>query len=282
MAEQVQEGGAPVVTPLSELVDKPRLSDQPAAATPEPATPALQETPAPTPQPRNDERPKYVSLDEHLDLREKKRRAEEERDRYRKAWDEHQRKLAEEQDNDPAPDMFRDPDGYNAWLDRQLNRRAEKIARQHVEPIVQQVSTQTLRLSELTAERALGPERWKALNDWIPKQGQQFMDWCMSQPDPYHAAWEQYRTRTTFERLGNDDIESYEKKLREKIMAELKGPVDDPDNDIDEPPARTPPNNAPRSFAASRSAQPRDQEGRWAGPKPLSEIDREKHQRKKR
>lgn len=274
---EVQESGAPAVTPQSEFVDKPRLSDQP-AATPEPA----QSPPPPPPAaPADDDKRFRGLLNETLSEREKRQAVERERDQYKKAWEEHQRKLAAEQDNDPAPDMFRDPDGYNAWLDRQLNRRAETIARQHVAPIMEQVSDTTLRLSALQAEKHLGEQRWKALNEWIPKQGQQFNDWCMSQPDPYWAAWEQYRQRTTFERLGNDDIDTLIEREVAKRLAEKQGPADPPDKDIDEPLAHSTP-NAPRSFAAARSAQPRDEGGRWAGPKPLAEIEREKQQRKKR
>jgi len=275
---ETEDGAPPAVTPISEFVDKPRLSDPP-AATPEPATPDPVKA-TPTPAPADDGDKRFAGLlRETLDEREKRQKAEKERDQYKTAWDTQQRKLQAEQDNDPAPDMFRDPNGYNEWLDRQLNRRAEAIAKQHVQPIMQTVSQQTLALSEMRAEKALGPDRWKALNDWIPKQDQKFVDWCMAQPDPYHAAWEQYRQRTTFERLGNDDIDTLIEKEVAKRLAEAKGPVDDPDNDIDEP-SQAHRQQAPKSFAAARSAQPRDQEGRWAGPKPLAEIDREKHQRK--
>lgn len=281
MAEEDKSSGAlETQTPLSEIVDKPKLTD---------AAPAVvQDKPEPQPKPERKQKSAvpegYVPLSEVLDTRDKYKAAAEERDRYKRAWDEHQRKLAADQDKDPPPDMFKDPQGYGAWVERQIGKQAEAIAKKQVEPIMAQVSESQLRLSEMTAERHLGEARFKALNEWITKQGPQFNDWCTSQPDPYWAAWQEYRKRTTFERLGNDDLETYVENEVKRRMALNTQPAqpnfeeDDPDLDADRP--ATP---APRSFAGSRSSDPtRDQAGRFTGPRPLGELVREKDQRKRR
>lgn len=286
MTEEAKEDGAlapaePQHTPLSEIVDKPKLAEAPAIVdTPEP-----RQKREPKPEAKPDDEARFRGLlNETLSEREKRQAAERERDQYRNAWTEHQRRLAAEADKDPAPDMFKDPKAYEAWTDRQIRKQAEAIAKQQVQPIMAQVSEQTFVLSEMRAEKALGPERWARLNEWIKQQNPEFHSWAATQPDPYWAAYEQYRQRTTFERLGNDDLETYEAKLRAKILAEMKGPIDPPDDDdFDHNPAPQQSRNAPRSFAASRDAKPdRDQGGRFTGPKPLGELVREKDQRKKR
>lgn len=276
MSEEVKGAEAPaegVVTPISEIVDKPRHTDQAPAPDPRREKPKAE-------KPDEDARFRGL-LNETLSEREKRQAVERERDQYKRAWEEHQRKLATEQEKDPAPDMFKDPNAYNAWIDRQLNKRAEDIARQHVQPIMSQVSDANLRLSEMQAEKNLGPERFGKLNEWIKAQGEQFGAWALSQPDPYWAAYQQYRQRTTFERLGDDDLETYEQKLRAKILAEMQGPIDAADDDIEDPPPQR--QRAPQSFANSRSAAPeRDTGGRFTGPRPLGELVREKDQKRKR
>ncbi len=283
MAEEEKDGALapaePVHTPLSEIVDKPRIS--------EPSAKAITDEPRPEPRQKREKPDKpaipegYVPLREVLDTRDRAKKAEEEAARYRAWIEDQQRKLAVEQEKDPAPDMFKDPNAYNAWIDRQLNKRAEDIARQHVQPIMSQVSDANLRLSEMQAEKNLGPERFGKLNEWIKAQGEQFGAWALSQPDPYWAAYQQYRQRTTFERLGDDDLETYEQKLRAKILAEMQGPIDAADDDLDDPPPQR--QRAPQSFANSRSAAPdRDTGGRFTGPRPLGELVREKDQKRKR
>lgn len=284
---EVSKDGAPAPaepqhTPLSEIVDKPRLADAPAVVD----KPVERETakPAPPPQQKPDEDARFRGLlNETLTEREKRQAAERERDQYRRAWEEHQRRLAADSEKDPAPDQFKDPVGYNAWVDRQIRKQAESIARQQVQPIMAQVSEAQFRLSEMQAKEALGPDRWKRLNDWIKQQQPDFHQWCNSQPDPYWAAYEQYRQRTTFEKLGNDDIDTYLEKEVQRRLAEKAGPIDPPDDDdFDHDPA--PQRPAPKSFANSRSADPtRDAStGRFTGPRPLGDLVRENQQRKKR
>lgn len=214
-------------------------------------------------------------LNETLNEREKRQKAEAERDQYKNAWEQHQRKLQAEQENDPAPDMFKDPKGYNAWVERQLDRRAKAIAAQHVTPLKDQLSDYSLRVSEMAAEKALGTDRWNALNDWIERQPPQFKAWAMQQPDPYAAAYQHYRQVTTFERLGQDDLDTYDKKQREKWEAEYKAKqqaqptFDEPD---DEP--ATPQTRMPASFASKPSTSERTSP--QAGPKPLGQILKDK------
>ncbi len=280
MAEEEKDGALapaePVHTPLSEIVDKPRISEPPARA--------IVDEPRPEPRQRKPEKPAipegYVPLREVLDERDRRKQSEDEAKRYRTWIEDQQRKLAIEQDRDPAPDMFRDPNAYNQWVERQVQKRAESIAKQQMQPFVTRTEAMQLRLSEMTAKEHLGPDKWAKMNAWIEKQPEQFKQWAMAQPDPYWAAHEQWLERTTRERLGNDDLDTYEQKLREKILAEMRGPadpndgLDEDDADFDAP---KPKPAAPKSFASSRSADPtRDPGGRFTGPKPLGAILAEK------
>jgi len=281
LAEEEKDGALapaePQHTPLSEIVDKPRLSDPPAKA--------ITDEPRPEPRQRREKTEKpaipegYVPLREVLDTRDRAKKAEEEAARYRTWIEDQQRRLAVEQDKDPAPDQFRDPQAYTAWVERQISKRAEGIAKRQFEPMRAQTEAMQLRLSEMTAKDHLGPDKWTKLNAWIESQPQQFKDWAMSQPDPYFAAYDQYRQRTTFERLGNDDIDTLIEKEVAKRLAAQRGPIDAPDGDIEEDDADfdAPKPPAPKSFASSRSADPsRDQGGRFTGPKPLGAILAEK------
>lgn len=256
----------PVQTPLSDIVDKPRLqTDASRIADPAPE--------------RKERRPKeakpvvpegYVPLREVLDTRDRAKKAEEDRDRYRAWIEDQQRKLAAEQDKDPAPDMFKDPAGYNAWSERQIEKRATAIAEKRFAPLRDQVSDQALMISEMQARNTLG-ERWTPFNKWLSEQPQEFKDWAMSHDDPYGVAYGQYRQRTTFEKLGSDDLDTYLEKQKKAWLAEQRVPAgaaepeDDLENDQEPPPKQT-----PRSFAAGRSAEPKGE--RFAGPKPLGAI----------
>jgi hypothetical protein len=284
LAEEEKDGAVapaePVHTPLSEIVDKPRISEPPAKA--------ITDEPRPEPRQRKSEKPAipegYVPLREVLDERDRRKQFEEKAQRYEQAWNEHQRRLAAEQDKDPAPDMFRDPNAYNQWVERQVAKRGERLLEERLTPLQQQLRDTTFELSMERTQRDLGPEKFGQLEQWITQQwndqnGARVMQWCLNQPDPYRAVYAQYHQRTTLERLGQDDLDTYEKKLREKILAELRGPIDAPDSDIEEDDAdfdsRKPP--APKSFASSRSADPaRDPGGRFTGPKPLGAILAEK------
>jgi hypothetical protein len=290
LAEEEKDGALapaePQHTPLSEIVDKPRISDTPAKAVVDAPEPKQRREPKPEAKPDDEARFRGL-LNETLTEREKRQAAERERDQYKQAWTEHQQKLAADQERDPAPDQFRDPQKYNEWVERQVSKRAEAIAKQQMQPFMARVSEQQLTLSEMRAEKALGADKWTKLNTWIEGQPEQFKQWAMAQPDPYWAAYEQYRQRTTFERLGNDDIDTLIEKEVAKRLAEKAGPIDPPDSDIEEDDddfdAPKPKQAAPRSFASARSADPsRDKGGRFTGPRPLGELVAENNQRKKR
>ena len=121
MSEEKETEGAPEAPSIETLVDKPKLAE-PSKIVDAPREPkASREPKAAKPEPG------YVPLREVLDERERRQKAEQEGAKYRQAWEDHQRKLAAEQDNDPAPDMFKDPNAYNTWVDRQMNRRADSF-----------------------------------------------------------------------------------------------------------------------------------------------------------
>ena len=240
---------------------------------------------APEPRPKkgkakDDDDKRFVGLlNETLSEREKRQRAEAERDQYRIAWEQHQRKLAAEQDRDPAPDMFKDPNAYNAWVERQLDKRAKAIASEHVTPLKGQLADYALRVSEMTAEKALGEKRWNALNDWIEGQSPQFKQWAMSQPDPYAAAYQHYRQASTFDRLGNDDLDTFLEKQKAEWM---KANAPAPGQAFDEPAAPPLQTRAmPASFAA-KSSTGGDRTSPAAGPTPLGQILKDKPNKRQR
>lgn len=277
-----REDGESGVPSLSELVDKPAFDHATPSAPNEPKPEPVKEPVAKESKDDPDKRFAGV-LRETLEEREKRQKAERERDQYKSAWEQHQRKLQAEEANDPAPDMFKDPDGYNAWVERQLDKRAQAIASKHVEPLQQKVSDYALRLSAMQTKASIGDERWAKLNDWISKLDPKDQQWLQTQPDPYGAAYAEYRRVTTFERLGSDDLDTYEQKLREKIKAELmaqSAPVAD-DFDDEEPSFAPKPAPTPRSFAGQRSAGG-TRVNEYSGPKPLSQIVAEKQPRGRR
>lgn len=277
--KEVQDGAlaepaAPVVADYTDNLDREEAHEQ-AREEVKPEPKAQKK-----PKPRDDDDARFRGiLNETLSEREKRQAAERERDQLRTALAEHQRRIQAEQERDPPPDMFKDPAAYNAWMERQLDRRAQAVAARHVSPLQERLADASLRVSEMQARAALGEKRWNGLNDWIEKQDQRFKDWAMSQPDPYAAAYSEYRRVTTFERLGSDDLETYEEKLRAQIKAEMEAErqravqtFDEPEADEDAPPVRKP---MPHSFAAKPSAGERTSSGA-GGVKPLGQILKEK------
>jgi hypothetical protein len=283
LSEEEKDGAVapaePVHTPLSEIVDKPRLQTDTSPA----VDPPRQAAPVEKPERKSkvdDETRIRGLIRETIEERDKRQALERERDQYKRAWEEHQRTLSAKT-KAPVPDMFRDPQAYTAYVEQMTLENARQIAEERSAPLVEKVTRLELQLSERSASQHLGPEKWKKLNDWIEQQGEQFKNWAISQPDPYFAAYEQYRQRTTFERLGNDDIDTLIEKEVAKRLAAQRGPIDAPDGDIEEDDADfdapKPKPAAPKSFASSRSADPaRDPGGRFTGPKPLGAILAEK------
>lgn len=290
MAEEVKDGAPapaePVHTPLSEIVDKPRLQTDVSPVVDAPRQAAPVERPERKPKAHKE---RTVPLAEHIDqrisLQEKLRTEKERADRLEATWAEHQRKLAADQERDPAPDMFRDPQAYNAWVERQVIKRAEAIANQRVSPLQQRLSYQTQVLSATTVKGRIGEEKWAKLNEWIAQQPPQFHNWCLDQEDPYGSALEQYRQRTTFERLGDKDIDTLIEEEVAKRLAAKAGPIDPPEDDLDEDERDydAPRQRAPKSFAGARSADPtRDTSGRFTGPRPLGELVAERQNTKRK
>jgi len=296
LAEDEKPGAGSEPTPLAEIIDqKPVIADYTDDQSREAEHREVREQAEPRqkkaktePKAAPDDQEKRFRglLNETLSEREKRQEVERERDRYKSQVEDYQRKLAAEAANDPAPDKFKDPVAHDQWLERQMDRRAQAIAAKQIGPMREQLTEYALGMSELRAKNALG-ERYKPFEDWLLKQPDDLKDRFMAQPDPYAAAFQHYRAATTFERLGQDDLDTYEKKLFAKWEAEQKAKqAGRPDpyaqaapSDEDEDPQ--PVSATPRSFAASRSTTPRDDVGRFTGPRPLGVIlqDKPKHKR---
>jgi hypothetical protein len=125
---------------------EPAATPEPAPAEP-PASPQTGETPAPEPRDdtrQRDEHGRFVpkqqgeqepappaGKQDHgqipiaalLDEREKRQRAEQDREQYRRELEEHRRRAAPPQ---PRPDLFQDPDGALAHVERQVSEQVTR------------------------------------------------------------------------------------------------------------------------------------------------------------
>ena len=290
MAEEVKDGAPapaePVHTPLSEIVDKPRLQTDTSPAVDPPRQAAPVERPERKPKaekPDEDVRFKAM-LRETLEEREKRQAMERKLADYERVFAEHQRTLSAKT-KAPPPDMFRDPDKYTAYIQEAIREEAEKIANQRVTPLQERLSYQTQVMSAERVKNRVGDEKWNKLNEWIAQQPPQFHNWCLDQEDPYGSALAQYHQRTTLERVGDKDIDTLIEEEVAKRLAAKAGPIDPPDDDLDEDERDydAPRQRAPKSFAGARSADPtRDTAGRFTGPRPLGELVAERQNTKRK
>jgi hypothetical protein len=125
------------------------------------------------------------------------------------------------------------------------------------------------RLIERHGEDTLDEVREWLISKAGPDGSNPMESWAMAQRDPWSAAHQQMQRERLAEEIGSDP-EAYKRKLREEWEREQAEKQAEP---AAEPAARTtmtpqrPPPPAPASQA--RSAQPRDDGGRFAGPAPL-------------
>lgn len=139
---------------------------------------------------------------------------------------------------------------------------------------------QNLRMSERDLVRQQGRETLEDVREWLRSKGQPLGDgrvlnpteaWAMQQEDPWSAAHEQMQRELLAEEIGNDP-EAYKKRLREEWEAEAAErqgaqPQAQPGMTAPTQQSRRPPPPAPASTV--RSAQPRDDRGRFDGVRPM-------------
>lgn len=93
-----------------------------------------------------------------------------------------------QQEAEPAPDMFADPDGYNAYWEKRLS--AVQQSNQ------QQLLNERLNISERYAVKEHGQETVEAMKQWFAERVQRspgFQTEVISQADPYEFAVQEYR-----------------------------------------------------------------------------------------
>lgn len=185
------------------------------------------------------------------DERQKRQQAE---DRLRQ-YDEYFARLQAQSQQQPAPDMFEDPDGFKARLAADL--RAELM--QELGPVVQQHGT----LTRAEVSEMLARQKHEDYDDKIEvfKEAMQANPFLIEQlkqaPDPATFAYNAANKYLEAKQYGgvSPSREQIEAELREKIMAEVG---------LSRP-------QAPSTFAGDRSVGSRSGPA-WAGPTPLGEM----------
>lgn len=212
-------------------VPEPEVAEE---AAPEPETQEAAPD-AEAEQPKGEDKPKgyrdptsgrFVPLTELQSEREKRQQAQKEREeeaRLRTQAEENARHVlarleemqrriaAQQQPPQPAPDVFADPEGWQAHLQQQFNQR---------------LLDERANFSEMRARDKFGDEAVdKALQAALAQNlGPQFL----AQRDPYGSLIQWHKRVTALQKIGPDP-EAYEKQLEEKIRAkvleELKAPA---------------------------------------------------------
>ena len=170
---------------------------------------------------RDPENGRFVPLTELKSEREKRQEAQrlrEESDRRameyeRRALDAERRALAvqqqyaqpqQQQFAPQVPDVFTDPDGFREYVEG--NARMAAV-------------NERLNMSQMMAEQVHGEKLVAEALEAATKAGvnQQFI----SQRHPYEALVKWYKKQSAMAEVG-DDLGAYEKRIREKVLAELK------------------------------------------------------------
>lgn len=166
------------------------------------------------------------------------------------------------------PDQLKDPKGYAAWVQNEVKR----LSGDAVAPVQAKLQQTNLRVSGNIVRGKLGEEKWKALNDWIAEQPDEFKAAMRAAEDPYGEALHYYRSQSTFSKLGDLDLDEWyeaETKRRSEAANEENGGAGGGGGDVDggelnNEPAR------PKPLASTRSAS--TPSGKPAGPMALSDI----------
>lgn len=171
-----------------------------------------------------------------LDEREKRQKLERELAELRQ-------KAEARRDQDQAPDPERDPQGYNAYRDRQFQ---------------QQLWNERLNMSEVMTRQSLGDE----VVDEATKAFQQAVSekpWLAQelqrQQNPYGYVVEWHRQQRLLSEIGNDP-EKWREAERERLKAELQAEMQAQAPGADQPPAQqqAPSRGIPRSLARAPAA----------------------------
>lgn len=243
--------------PQGDLAPQPEPEPQPA---PQPA-PVVETPPPPTPAAAKPEEPQHPFF-----YRQGLKKAKEQEEAARREAQELRRQIqALQGGNAPAaPDPYEDPNGFTQTFEQRLEMQAYNLR---------------VEFSEQRARDRHGDNVWEETQDWLGTRPD-MVQWAKGQRDPCEAAIGAYKREKLVAEMG-DDPGAYREKLlseqraalmadpefRASILAEMGAT---PVQQTQQAQARPAP---PPSAANVRSATPaRDGEGRFTGPKPLSEV----------
>jgi hypothetical protein len=156
-----------------------------------------------------------------------------------------------------APDPLESPDQFAGYIDQRLETQR----------LVDRLERSEERLSDKLGDAVVDEVR-----EWLTTRPD-LEQWAMGQRDPWKAAHQQFTKEKLAAEIGDDPNtwrEQERERLRQEILAEQA-------RDTRHEPAPRPamnPNRAapPPPSSTVRSAAPRDDAGRFAGPAPLKTI----------
>lgn len=120
-----------------------------------------------------------------------------------------------------------------------------------------------------------GEETFEKTRDWLATRPD-IEEWALKQRDSWGAAFSQYRKEELAAEIGEDPAAWREKerlRIREELLAEQA------DRDQHQPAQRTAPqmrSPPPPPASTARSAAPRDEQGRFAGPADIRSLTKNK------
>ena len=206
----------------------PDSASEPASAEPQaqpsgepaPASPPTQATPSPGEAQPTHSVPLDVLLRTREEYGERLRTVQSEAQQLR-AWKEEQDRLARERAQQ-RPDLFKDPDGYDAWNERRLNETVAQVDQRWSERFIDM----NVSVSERLWRRELG-EKWGSLNEWINQQDPRWVAQMRQTDDPYGNAWEVFdrqqkaqAVQSVAERLGGKSLDEY---IEEQLAQRMAG-----------------------------------------------------------
>lgn len=231
-AEEVVEAAEPV-----EAEPEPQAEEQPRDETGKFAAKGEEESASPAPA----EEPPF----DHAAVkgeRERRQKAESERDELRQQLESLQKPAAEAE---PPASMWEDEEKWQTQFEGRIASQAAQNAR--------------LDTSEMLARRDHREDfdQMKELFMTLANDNPSVAQQALADPDPWEKAYQIAKNHSTMQELGATDVATMREKLREEIMAEMA--------------SATPATRLPPTLSGERNVG--DRKGpEWGGPKPLDEL----------
>lgn len=171
--------------------------------------------------------------------------------------------------NRPPPQPRQEPQGEPDDPNRPLTRAELEFYRN------QDALIGRLERSEERFTDKLGEETFEATKEWLATRPD-IEEWALKQRDPWKAAHSQFTKEKLAAEIGEDPNawrDAERERIRQEILAEQAGQGQQPPAPRAPATMRAAP-PAPASLA--RSATPRDDAGRFAGPQPIGALSKHK------